>query len=104
MLVRGKTSAADIRMAAQAAESGLRGLARIAPDEKKQAGRVPRDIRDHSNLPYQYSRAASFDIVFGRPHDRLPGVDDEVFDAMGHLLVRGFNALRERWRSCQSRD
>ena len=90
----GKTSAADIRMVAQAAESGLRGLARIALDEKKQAGRVPRDIRHYSDLPYQYSRAASFEIAFGRPHDRLPGVDDEVFDAMGHLLVRGFNALR----------
>ena len=59
----GKTSAADIRMAAQAAESGLRGLARIALDEKKQAGRVPRDIRYYSNLPYQYSRAASFEIA-----------------------------------------
>ena len=31
----GKTSAADVRMAAQAAESGLRGLARIALDAKK---------------------------------------------------------------------
>ena len=79
----GNTTAADIRMAAQAAESGLRGLARIALDEKKQVGQVRRNIRDYSDLPYQYTRAASFEIAFGRPRDRLPGVDDEVFDEMG---------------------
>ncbi len=50
----GKTSAGDVRMAAQAAESGLRGLARIALDEKKKAGQVPRDIRHYSDLPYQF--------------------------------------------------
>jgi hypothetical protein len=90
----GKTKAADIRMAAQAAESGLRGLARIALDAKKQVGQVRRDIRQYSDLPYQYSRAASFEIAFGRPRDRLPGVDDEVFDEMGSLLELGLNALR----------
>ena len=90
----GKTKAADIRMAAQAAESGLRGLARIALDVKTQAGRLPRDIRHYSDLPYQYSRTASFEIAFGRPRDRLPGVDDEVFNEMGSLLERGLKALR----------
>jgi hypothetical protein len=90
----GNTSAADIKMAAQAAESGLRGLARIALDEKKRVGQVPRDIRHYSDLPYQYSRAASFEIAFGRPRDRLPGLDDEVFAEMGHLLERGLSALR----------
>jgi hypothetical protein len=90
----GKTTAADVRMAAQAAESGLRGLARIALDEKKQVGPVRRDIRHYSDLPYQYSRAASFEIAFGRPRDRLPGVDDEVFNEMGRLLERGLKALR----------
>lgn len=90
----GRTSAADVRMAAQAAESGLRGLARITLDEKKKVGQVSRDIRHYSDLPYQYSRVASFEIAFGRPRDRLPGVDDEVFDEMGRLLERGLNALR----------
>lgn len=90
----GHTSAADIRMAAQAAETGLRGLARIALDGKRQVGRVPTDIRYYSDLPYQYSRAASFEIAFGRPRDRFPGVDEEIFGDMGHLLERGLNALR----------
>jgi hypothetical protein len=90
----GRTSAADVRMAAQAAESGLRGLARIALDQKKRSGQVPRDIRHYSDLPYQYSRAASFEIAFGRPHDRLPGLDDEVFQEMGRLLEQGLGAVR----------
>lgn len=90
----GETSAADIRMAAQAAESGLRGLARVALDEERRAGRVPRDIRHYSDLPYQYSRAASFEIAFGRPRDQLPGLDDEIFAEMGRLLARGLDALR----------
>ncbi len=90
----GKTSAADIRMAAQAAESGLRGLARVALDEKKKVGTVPRDVRHFSDLPYLFSRAASFEIAFGRPHDRLPGLDDEVFAEMGRLLERGLKVLR----------
>ena len=50
-----KTSVADIRMAAQAVESGLRGLARIALDERKKVGLVRRDIRHYWDLPYQYS-------------------------------------------------
>ena len=90
----GKTKASDIRMAAQSAESGLRGLARIAFDEKTQVGQVRRDIRHYSDLPYLNAKAASFEILFGRPHDRLPGVDDEVFDEMASLLERGLNALR----------
>ena len=79
----GKTSAADVRMAAQAAESGLRGLARVALDQKKKSGQVPKDIRHYSDLPFQFSRAASFEIALGRPRDTLPGVDDEVFNEMG---------------------
>ena len=51
-------------------------------------------LRDYSDLPYQYTRAASFEIAFGRPRDRLPGVDDEVFDEMGRLLKKGLEALR----------
>jgi hypothetical protein len=90
----GKTSAADVRMAAQAAELGLRGLARVALDEKKKSGQVPKDIRYYPDLPYLFSRAASFEIAFGRPHDRLPGLDDEVFAEMGRLLERGLKALR----------
>jgi hypothetical protein len=90
----GRTSAADVRMAAQAAESGLRGLARIAHDQKKRTGQVPKNIRYYSDLPYQYSRAASFEIAFGRPRDRLPAVDDEVFREMGNLLEQGLSALR----------
>jgi hypothetical protein len=90
----GNTTAADIRMAAQAAEWGLRGLARIALDEKKQVGQVRRTIRDYSDLPYQYALAASFEIAFGRPRDRLPTVDDEVFHEMGRLLEIGLEALR----------
>jgi hypothetical protein len=90
----GRTSAADVRMAAQAAESGLRGLARVALDEKKKVGQVPKDVRHYSDLPYQYSRVASFEIAFGRPRDTFPSVDDEVFDEMGRLLERGLKALR----------
>ena len=90
----GKTSAADVRMAAQAAETGLRGLARIALDEKKKVGTVSRDVRHFSDLPYLFSRAASFEIAFGRPQDRLPGFDEEVFAEMGHLLERGLKAVR----------
>ena len=90
----GKTSAADVRMAAQAAESGLRGLARIALDQKKKSGQVPKDIRHYSDLPFQYSRAASFEIALGRPRDTLPGVDDDVFNEMGNLLEQGLKALR----------
>lgn len=90
----GKTSAADIRMAAQAAESGLRGLARVALDEKKHVGAVSRDIRHYSDLPYRYSRAASFEIAFGRPLDSFAPVDDEVFHEMGRLLEQGLKSLR----------
>jgi hypothetical protein len=90
----GKTSAADVRMAAQAAESGLRGLARVALDEKKKVGQVSKDVRHYSDLPYQYSRVASFEIAFGRPRDTFPSVDDEVFHEMGSLLDRGLKALR----------
>ena len=90
----GRTSAADIRMAAQAAESGLRGLARVAFDQKKRAGQVPRELRYYSNPPYQYSRVASFEIAFGRPRDNFSAVDDEVFSEMGRLLERGLKALR----------
>jgi hypothetical protein len=90
----GNTTAADIRMAAQAAESGLRGLARIALYEKKQVGQVRRNIRDYSDLPFQYTRAASFEIAFSRPRNRLPGLDDEVFDEMGRLLKEGLGVLR----------
>ena len=61
----GKTSAADVRMAAQAAESGLRGLARIVLDEKKQVGAVRRNIRDYSDLPFKYGTCSEFrDRVF----------------------------------------
>lgn len=91
----GKTSAADIRMAAQAAESGLRGLARIALDEERNVGAVPRTVRDFSDLPYQFTRAASFEIAFGRPRDRLTAIDDEVFREMGRLLEQGLLSLRE---------
>jgi hypothetical protein len=90
----GRTSAADVRMAAQAAESGLRGLARVALDVKKKAGRVPKDVRYYSDLPYQYSRAASFEIAFGRPSNTFPSIDREVFDEMGRLLERGLEAIR----------
>jgi hypothetical protein len=90
----GKTSAADIRMAAEAAETGLRGLARVALDEKRRVGQVPRDVRHYSDLPYQYSLAASFEIAFGRPRDNILKLDDEVFDEMGRLLAIGLNALR----------
>lgn len=90
----GKTSAADVRMAAQAAESGLRGLARIALDQKKKVGTVPGNVRHYSDLPYLFSRAASFEIAFGRPRDRLPGIDEEVFAEMGQLLERGLKAVR----------
>lgn len=90
----GKTKASDIRMAVQAAESGLRGLARIALDETKKVGQMPRDVRVFSDLTYQYSRAASFEVAFGRPRDRLPGVDDEVFEEMGRLFDQGLKALR----------
>lgn len=93
-VVPGTTSAADIRMAAQAAESGLRGLARIALDVKKQAGQVPRDVRRYSDLPCQYSRAGGFEIALGRPRDMVPGLDDEIFGEMGRLLNQGLNALR----------
>lgn len=90
----GKTSAGNVRMAVQATELGLRGLARIALDEKKKVGQVPRDVRHFSDLPYLFSRAASFEVVFGRPRDRLPGIDDEIFHEMGNLLERGLAALR----------
>jgi hypothetical protein len=91
----GRTSAADIRMAAQAAESGLRGLARIALDVRKQAGPAPRTVRDFSDLPYQFTLAASFEIAFGRPAGRLARVDDEVFGEMGRILDDGLLNLRE---------
>ena len=38
--------------------------------------------------------AASFEIAFGRPRDRLPGIDEEVFAEMGRLLERGLKAVR----------
>lgn len=91
----GNTSTADIRMAAQAAESGLRGLARIALNERKHVGRVRRTVQDFSDLPYQYTRAASFEIAFGRPRDRRAEIDDEVFREMGRLLELGLLNLRE---------
>lgn len=90
----GKTSAADVRMAAQAAETGLRGLARIALDETKRVGQVPSDIRHYSDLPYLFSRAASYEIAFGRPTGQLPGIDDDIFREMASLLEKGLSALR----------
>ena len=90
----GKTSAADVRMAAQAAESGLRGLARVVLEKKTSAGQVPREVRYYSNLPYQSSRVASFEIAFGRPRDKFQSVDDEIFEDMGRLLEVGLDAVR----------
>jgi hypothetical protein len=78
----GRTSAGDVRMAAQAAESGLRGLARIALDEKKKVGAVPGNVRYYSDLPFLFSRAASFEIAFGRPQGRLPGFNEDVLAEM----------------------
>lgn len=90
----GKTSAGDVRMAAQAAESGLRGLARLALDQKKNVGAVPGNVRHYSDLPFLFSRAASFEIAFGRPRDRFPGIDEEVFAEMRRLLDQGLEVLR----------
>jgi hypothetical protein len=98
----GKTSAGDIRMAAQAAESGLRGLARLAFDEKRKVGQVSRDIRHYSDLPFLFSNAASFEIAFGRPPDRLPGLDDDVFTEMARLLDLGLTALRANGEGASS--
>ena len=90
----GKTSASDVRMAAQAAETSLRGLARIALAVQKRSGRPSRDVRYYANPPYQYSRAASFEIAFGRPHEqRILPQDEEVFHEMGRLLEQGIEAL-----------
>lgn len=95
----GKTSAADIRMAAQAAESGLRGLARIALDVEKRAGHVSRAVHDFSDLPYRFTRAASFEIAFGRPEGWLAGMDDVVFREMGKLFDLGLLDLRRQEES-----
>jgi hypothetical protein len=90
----GKTSASDVRIAAQAAESSLRGLARIALAAQKRTGRPAREVRFYSNPPYQYSRAASFEIAFGRPREQtiLPQ-DEEVFHEMGRLLELGLEVI-----------
>ena len=58
----GKTSAADVRMAAQAAETSLKTLAEITLKQRKQSGRPTRQIRYYSDLPVQYLGAASFEI------------------------------------------
>ena len=96
----GKTSASDIRMAAQAAESSMRGLARIALAVKKRSGRPTRDVRYYANPPYQYSKVASFEIAFGRPQEsRLLAQDGEVFDEMAALLASGLASLRSEDRT-----
>ena len=95
----GKTTASDIRMAAQAAESSLRGLARIALVVKKRSGRPTRDVRYYSDPPYQYSKVASFELAFSRPQDsKLLPQDAEVFDEMGALLASGLASLRSDYR------
>ena len=58
----GRTSAADVRMAAQAAETSLKTLAEITLKQRKQSGRPTRQIRYYSDLPVQYLGAASFEI------------------------------------------
>jgi hypothetical protein len=51
-------------------------------------------VRYYSNPPYQYSRAASFEIAFGRPHEqRILPQDEEVFFEMGRLLEQGLLVL-----------
>ena len=90
----GKTTAADVRMATKAAESGLRALARIALDEEKKVGRARRSVRDFSDLPFQYSRAASFEVAFGRPGEQTSEGDQKVFDEMGRLLSEVLKSLR----------
>ena len=53
-----------------------------------------RDVRYYANPPYQYSRAASFEIAFGRPLEgKLLPQDDEVFGEMAALLVSGLSSL-----------
>ena len=64
----GRTSAADVRMAAQAAETSLKTLAEITLKQRKQSGRPTRQIRYYSDLPVQYLGAASFEINL-RPPD-----------------------------------
>ena len=92
----GKTSAADVRMAAQSAESSLRGLARIALTVQTRAGRPAHEVRYYSNPPFLSCRAASFEIAFGRPEERrLLPQDEEVFAEMGRLLERGLEILRK---------
>jgi len=92
----GRTSAADVRMAAQAAETSLKTLAEITLKQRKQSGRPTRQIRYYSDLPVQYLGAASFEIGL-RPPDAstLIDLDKEVFAEMGAHLDSAFKALRD---------
>ena len=87
----GKTSATDVRMAAQAAESSLKRLAEITQNLRSAQGRPAREVRRYSDLPVQWLRAASFEITFGKPpsEPRLLQQDSEVFEEMGTLLGQG---------------
>ena len=91
----GRTSAADVRMAAQAAETSLKTLAEITLKQRKQSGRPTRQIRYYSDLPVQYLGAASFEIGFRPDTSTLIDLDKEVFAEMGAHLDSAFKALRD---------
>jgi hypothetical protein len=92
----GKTSATDVRMAAQAGEFSLKRLAEITHKQRRRTGRPARQVRRYSDLPVQYLRTASFEITFGAPppEPRLFQQDAEILEEMGKLLGLGLRMIR----------
>ncbi len=91
-----RTSASDIRMAAQAGESSLKRLAELTFKRRTRSGRPSRRLRHYFDLPVPCLGAGSFEIAFGAPRigPEFFSQEAEVFDEMGKLLAAGFRLMQ----------
>lgn len=90
------TTASDIKKAAQIAEDGLKGLARVAMDTSHGMKYSDPESMIHrlSDLPMKFTRVASFELAFGYPIGDRTSLDDTLLARMGELLLQGINLNR----------
>ena len=90
----GKTTAADVRTATGGTESLLKTLATLALGQDVTTGRTSQEVRSYSSLPLQYTRAASFEVAFGRPEQDSGQIDPKILNKMGQLFADGLASIR----------